>query len=1013
MQKNVFRQCKSLKIILKKLFVIGTLCFFSQGVFAGTGSLLGKNNLRVSKTQWFDIIYPPESQTVAAILFEKADEIYAEVTSLYDLTPAFRMPLVITPGTDNLNAFWTAAPYNHIVIYDTSINEVGELSTYSETLLSVFRHELTHAVTNNMKNGYWQVFTKIFGDPVVPGMLTVTSGIAEGATLTSESAAGEGRLNDEYSKHLVKQAKLEGTFPNFYDVQGASDKYPGGTTYFFNGAFHQWLQDNYGMQSYADFWYNLVNINHVFLNSNFKSAFGINIKDAWKQFMADYEVPDIAANPITTDIQDFFVPSSAKYSKLNNSGNRYFSLTASDDTLYWIDGVSNKIQYVSFDIFNDDKIRPKTLFTVSGIEKISVSKDNRFLAISYYSGNAAGSSARTKIYDLMNHRMFEVQETGYKNAAIIQADEEYYLVVNKYVSPNNNLIVSHLVCDDKTGRIVELETVRNDVQSLNVYNFDFVQSGNGQFAFIRKSGLNYSIVIENIDGSLSVEYGASKDRFVIGSLSAAGNDGTLESDVLYFSWTEPGSMPRLGALDLRAQTIRVSDRDLSGGVYEPVRCGNQLVYSGHFFRENRLFRAVDFTDSGEYTELITDVTSGHDVEIAGTSSDIPLLLDYEPYNPFKFLTRGIFVPASIYETEYFGCNSKYISDVSMYLLGATYISANPWTDGNNDLFILTGGWNYLNNSFGIDLTVLLGTDTPLLSSTIDIKNEFDDSGWKMTSGEYSVSSSIDFGNISYLLFRNDLAIRIGRQDRRLKQLTISDEFRFFDQNYFKCCSPKDNTIYSSVSERFTIGYSNAHKAGSMRYSKAGLTATLGFEYKKDQSLGSNPVTYTSGFNVYPAVKAYLPWLFPTQINLDILPAASLFGYTKNISKAGRSIIDVKTESVLFVQEVQKALPVVHQLFLNDVNITAGYAYTLGSAEMNWVGCQMAYLGDYLDGAFKGNACHMDSIYLKANVEFTPNIGMLANSSYKMTFYSMFVYSLRACEPMKNPFSIYMGLQTNF
>ena len=112
MQKRKLKICKK----ISALVIILLLC---AEVFAHGGMFSGEKRLRVLKTQWFDIIYPERCQVSATILYEKADDIYDEVTAQYGLRPAFRMPLIITPAVDQFNAFWTAVPYNHIAIYDT------------------------------------------------------------------------------------------------------------------------------------------------------------------------------------------------------------------------------------------------------------------------------------------------------------------------------------------------------------------------------------------------------------------------------------------------------------------------------------------------------------------------------------------------------------------------------------------------------------------------------------------------------------------------------------------------------------------------------------------------------------------------------------------------------------------------------------------------------------------------------------------------------------------------------
>ena len=53
-----------------------------------------------------------------------------------------RFPVTITKSVEELNAYFSAVPYNRIVLYDTFVN--SELDTYKNTLESVFYHELTH-----------------------------------------------------------------------------------------------------------------------------------------------------------------------------------------------------------------------------------------------------------------------------------------------------------------------------------------------------------------------------------------------------------------------------------------------------------------------------------------------------------------------------------------------------------------------------------------------------------------------------------------------------------------------------------------------------------------------------------------------------------------------------------------------------------------------------------------------------------------------------------------------------
>ena len=48
------------------------------------------------------------------------------------------------------------------------------------------------------------IASKIFGDVISGHYITVTNGMAEGATVSYESSKGEGRLNDPYALQMIR-----------------------------------------------------------------------------------------------------------------------------------------------------------------------------------------------------------------------------------------------------------------------------------------------------------------------------------------------------------------------------------------------------------------------------------------------------------------------------------------------------------------------------------------------------------------------------------------------------------------------------------------------------------------------------------------------------------------------------------------------------------------------------------------------------------------------------------------
>ena len=216
---------------MKKAFSFLFLFLLLLPAWSHEGSMAGAGKLRVSQTKYFDIIYSEKNLATAKILYENADQVFEELAAAYGTEPNFRLPVVITTTVEQFNAYYADSPYNRIVVYDTA--QIDDLAVFSQTLLSTFTHELTHALTFNLKNKTMRTLAKIFGDAFANHYITVTNGMAEGATVSYESSKGEGRLNDPYALQQIRQAKIEGKFPAYSDVKGSSDAYPRNSFYYF------------------------------------------------------------------------------------------------------------------------------------------------------------------------------------------------------------------------------------------------------------------------------------------------------------------------------------------------------------------------------------------------------------------------------------------------------------------------------------------------------------------------------------------------------------------------------------------------------------------------------------------------------------------------------------------------------------------------------------------------------------------------------------------------------------
>lgn len=1031
MQKRDLKKCKRINFAGRNLRLLLALFFIGTQLYAHSGLLSGEKKLRVSKTKWFDIIYPERCQESAALLYEKADQVYDEVTAQYGLTLAFRIPVVITPAVEQFNAFWSAIPYNHIAIYDTGCSGADELSVFSETLLSTFRHELTHAVTYNMKNGFWRFMGRVFGDCVAPGMLSVTTGMAEGATVTSESAGGEGRLNDEYAKHFVKQAKIEDEFPAYHDVSGSADIQPGGAPYYFNGAFHGWLQDKYGLEAYAEFWYRVVNGKNFTISGAFKKSFGIKLKKAWKQFIQDYEVPQVASNPVRAGlVQDFFEPSEDDYSRMNDAGSLFTSVSSAptengSERLVWIDRYGGRVfEKTAFDY--------QHIFSQQGLTGVCLSNDGRFLTVNYISNNAPAQTARVKIYDFERKSFYTVKEKGLKDSLILKKDGGYYLLSQKYFDQHYSIVVLKLLMSDTGRRITATQPYAEILFDVETNPYEFTALNNGTFAYLKKERMNYSLCISTAEGQLLQEF-AFPQGMTVRSLAYSPKD---EDSTFYISYAEKDSLPRAGRITLNADgaSLTLTDSDISGGIFEPVLWKDKIVYIGEFFRQSRLL-CIDEADlfDGEEDQSLVEVESAVKSEVESEELDEgqsevqpsalqplfhPSLLPAKSYNPFPYLVRGIFIPLSIYQSDYFGSNTLSDSVFDNFYLGTTYLTANPWTDGGSELFTLTGGYNIVSKTFGTALTINEGTATSLLSSQTQVKSEFDSNGWKQSGANLTLSTGFETGRVSSLSLSNTASALLGNQEE----------------------------LYLSLTDVVSAQFSTLRRAGPGRFEIAGFALAVSFGELYEAELSNASRAFVNASALAAALRICIPHLLPFEskygftynlpfsINLKLLPSSSIYGYAsmpaeekksedensenKRVNKKlelGLPVFDGSVELTAFSMEIQKAIPGITAIYLNDFYINLGYAAsgTAGSASEN--GFQTAKIGEYFKAIADGRGYFLDSVYVKGALDFTPNIGVFAKPNFKLGVYAIYSYTLHSVRALKpaERVKISLGLNLNY
>ena len=968
--------------------------------------MTGAKKLYVSQTLWFDIIYAQESAQTAQILYENADEILLEITASYCSAPGkhLRYPVVITRGVEQFNAYFTYYPFNHIVIYDTA--EIPDISVFSETLLSVFTHELTHLVTYNLKTTFWNAASLMFGDAMAGHYLTVTSGMAEGATVAFESSHGEGRLNDPYALQMVRQAKIEGQFPSYSDVKGASDAYPGGAFYYFNGAFAEFLQSNYGMQKYAEFWVRCVNLKNLTAGGAFKKTFGIKINKAWKLFCDRYEVPAVEnKNPVAGgQAKDFFEPQASDYSIKNNAGSVYSNLRVCETGLVFLDEQCNTVYFVPDSSVGDSSGRTiKKLFYHDNLDYVNVSSDGRYVSIGYYTGAAAQIKHCAAVYDIQTKKWLRVKGTNIVNPCVIGSAGRYFFVWQNYTSQVYSICVKEIT----DSGIIDLEqNSRSLAFKQGEVPSGFTDLGTGDFAFIKKSGLEFSLCVSDCNFTKLTDYKPFAEGIRLQSVSAAKNkDGQPE---LYFSWAVKQTLPRLGVVSLKEGTVWLSEQNISGGVYYPVYKQGQVFYAGQFFRQSRL---LSLSGEGEGTTSAVEISAPEAgasktavaLEPAPVQNIITTLppdqlpapeLPSKPFSRWQYAFKGLLLPfASLQSREFITLGGGHAFDIDK---GVTYISSLPWDSG---LLQLSGGYGSQTKSGGFGFTYTDGTDTSLFKYQLDANLELDGYGFKQTHGGALIASTIDFAKRSAAGIQLQADVDYGRVSHYGLEGKI-------DNN--------DKTQYFKTVQAASAVYSNISRFGPGTYEKSGVSLSLVLIHNYETKTGPEKGQLLDYSDLAFSVTGYIPKLIPIlcrdnfTYNLPVTLHADIFNFQKSLLNP----VLAHAETILFGYDIQKAVPGVSALFVNSVALSLMYTCDLGFPQLDGTVTSWRFLmlPQYVAEFRKKNYIYTDYASLKLTLGLTPNIGTFANPNARFDLYLSYNFGKKQNLPQK---ILDFGIQARF
>ena len=458
---------------------------------AFSNSFANPKNVSVIVTEYFDIIYTQDSAYAAQLLAEKADSLYLKACGLLEADPYFRIPVVLSPDTDVLNGGFTYYPYNYIILYDT-LPDSGSLAVFSENLLSVFYHEVVHAVSMQKKSNFWR-FAGITPAP----LFNLPLSFIEGVTVSFESKDGEGRQRC-VCHLLLRRQNWRINFPDWKQAAYTRDIYPVGQLPYCSAVP---LQPIFSRNTA---WKNMPNTGKSaskiqlfkLVPGVFKSVYRKDIEVVWKDFKNSVVLPSQAgtvpnspngALPETTamlNIADY------ENSTLLASGKEslYASAAAGPNGIAWIDEALSGVYYLSNeDITGSNTAKPEKLFSCSyGQTGLSFSKDGRYLVSSYVYPYPEGRNT-IQIYDMEKRSFTDEKIQGIRDAVVITLDDgtEYLAGVetkSQYAS---------IVFYDRESLT---EVMRREFP-VNSIPFSLVNAGEGNLAYILKEKNDWYITL--------------------------------------------------------------------------------------------------------------------------------------------------------------------------------------------------------------------------------------------------------------------------------------------------------------------------------------------------------------------------------------------------------------------------------------------------------------------------------------------------------------------------------------
>ncbi|MDR0400737.1 MAG: hypothetical protein LBH51_07310 [Treponema sp.] len=586
--------------VVKKRFFSGALCLImlilrSRIPLSAQSYFRGFTELLSLETRYFEIIYPKESEETARRLALYADGAYEEVSTRLGISVDRTIPVAITPHIDEFNGFMNSMPYPHILLLDTFMD--SEWTTFDNSLEKLFLHEMTHAVSMSTRGRVVDFFYRIFGGWVYPPIFNAPSFMIEGISVSFESLTGYGRTVDPLVRQKLRQENYDGKFLSPYQVSGVSDLKAAatGAWYEYGGLFSRYLQENYGMEKYAELWRRLGGGFHfsIFFYRNgfyhfFKQVYGVSVEEAWngmRESLALEGLEDSAGMAVRRGLPF----------KMRDAPSHITGMAAAGEKVFVLDRFARHLF-----VYNGGEEKTELIVPVrSSAYDVAVhAGGERFLVSSYRYSNSR-AEAEVIEYSSGNGRAGRTWRGLYRGSyfrdGVVGIDSEGYR--SRIVFRTGN---------PAGGPAAEPEDSRSG---------EILLEGGGDLSFTNPRPLNDRWIAFTAArrGKRELCFYDYESRRVYRAAADLPDDEARWEFIRYlqvsggrllFGYDHDDRMYKLGVIDFRALEnaagpalpegaalgVVFTERDFSGAVAFPVLAGSEIYYSGAFFDSDRLMR---------------------------------------------------------------------------------------------------------------------------------------------------------------------------------------------------------------------------------------------------------------------------------------------------------------------------------------------------------------------------------------------------------------------------------------